>query len=98
MPSKKPQFIIRTDKEILDKIAYIARENERSSTQEIVYLIKKKIKEFEAENGKIILPEKPTRHETLTKEKDLIKDKSKSISQKMKESFKNGMEFGNADK
>ena len=98
MPSKKPQFIIRTDKEILDKIAYIARENERSSTQEIVYLIKKKIKEFEAENGEIILPEKPTRQETLTKEKDLIKDRSKSISQKMKESFKNGMEFGNADK
>ena len=46
MPSKKPQFIIRTDKEILDKIAYIARENERSSTQEIVYLIKKKINKY----------------------------------------------------
>ena len=35
MPSKKPQFVIRAEQEILDKIAYIASENERSSTQEI---------------------------------------------------------------
>ena len=43
MPSKKPQFVIRADKEIFDKIAYIAKENERSATQEIVYMLKQKI-------------------------------------------------------
>lgn len=57
MPSKKPQFVIRTEQEILDKIAHIAHENERSSTQEIVYLIKQRIKAYEAEHGEIILPD-----------------------------------------
>ena len=40
MPSKKPQFVIRAEKEVFDKIAYIAKENERSATQEIVYMLK----------------------------------------------------------
>jgi len=31
MPSKKPQFVIRTEQEVLDKIAYIARENEETA-------------------------------------------------------------------
>lgn len=53
MPSKKPQFVIRAEQEILDKIAYIARENERSTTQEIVYMIKQKINAYEAINGEI---------------------------------------------
>ena len=53
MPSSKPQFLIRTEQEILDKIAYIAEENERSSTQEIVYLMKKRIKEYEEKFGEI---------------------------------------------
>ena len=44
MPSKKPQFVIR---------AYIESENERSSTQEIVYLIKQRIKSYEQEHGEI---------------------------------------------
>ncbi|MCI6139657.1 MULTISPECIES: Arc family DNA-binding protein [Clostridium] len=53
MPSKKPQFVIRAEQEILDKIAYIESENERSSTQEIVYLIKQRIKSYEQEHGEI---------------------------------------------
>ena len=55
MPSKKPQFVIRTEKEILEKINYIATENERSTTQEIVFLIKQRIKEYEQEHGEILL-------------------------------------------
>lgn len=55
MPSKKPQFVIRTEQDILDKIAYIAKENERNTTQEIVYLIKKHIKEYESKYGSIDL-------------------------------------------
>ena len=57
MPSKKPQFNIRADKEILDKIAYIAKENERSATQEIVYMIKKRIESYEAIHGEIKIKE-----------------------------------------
>lgn len=55
MPSKKPQFVIRTEQEIIDKIGYIAKENERSTTQEIVYLIKQRIKEYEKQNGNITI-------------------------------------------
>lgn len=53
MPSKKPQFVIRAEKEILDKIAYIADKNDRSATQEIVHLIKKRIDAYESINGEI---------------------------------------------
>lgn len=56
MPSKKPQFVIRTEQEVLDKLAYIAEQHERSSTQEIVYLIKRHIKAYESEHGEIQLP------------------------------------------
>lgn len=55
MTSNLPQFVIRTDKETLDKIKYIAEENERSTTQEIVYMIKQRIKAYESINGEIKL-------------------------------------------
>lgn len=97
MPSKKPQFVIRADQEVLDKIAYIARENERNTTQEIVYLLKQKIKSYEAEHGEIILPEKMTRTEAWEAQKKLIKDPKKTTKEKLEESFKNGLNFGNAD-
>lgn len=58
MPSKKPQFVIRTDNETLEKIKYIAKENERSTTQEIIFLVKQEIKKYEAEKGEIQI-EKP---------------------------------------
>lgn len=57
MPSNLPRFTIRTDQEIIDKIAYIANENDRSTTQQIINAIKKSIKEYEQEHGTIELPE-----------------------------------------
>lgn len=53
MPSKKPQFGFRTEQVIIDKISYIAKEHERSASQEIVYLIKQHIKEYESQYGEI---------------------------------------------
>lgn len=53
MPSKKPQFVIRTDQTTIEKIKFIANENERSATQEIVFLIKQAIKNYESEKGEI---------------------------------------------
>ena len=53
MPSKKPQFILRGEKETFEKISYIARENKRSANQEIMYMIEQKIKTYEATNGEI---------------------------------------------
>lgn len=58
MPSKLPVFNIRTEQQIIDKISIIAQKNERSLNREIVYLIKKRIEEFEAEHGEIDLPDK----------------------------------------
>ena len=57
MPSKKPQFILRADKEVFDKISYIANENERSANQEIIYMIKQKIASYEAIHGEIKIEE-----------------------------------------
>ena len=98
MPSKKPQFVIRTDQEILDKIAYIAKENERNTTQEIVYLNKKRIRTYEKEHGEIIPPEKTTRKEAINNEINLLKDPKTPALTKLKESFKNGFDAGMADK
>ncbi|MDO4278117.1 MAG: Arc family DNA-binding protein [Lachnoclostridium edouardi] len=98
MPSKKPQFVIRTEKEILDKIAYIAHENERNSTQEIVYLIKQRIKSYEKEHGEIIIEEE-SRKEAWEMQKETIKNrKENSIKKTLKDSFNNGYNFGNAKK
>lgn len=98
MPSKKPQFVIRADQEIFDKIGYIAKENERNTTQEIVYLIKQRIKQYESTYGEIPLEPKPTRKEAWEAEKKLLKDPNKKITQKLAGSFKNGLDVGNANK
>lgn len=58
MPSNKPQFLIRTEQEVIDKITYIAKQNERSTTQEIVYRIKQTIKDYEEDHGEIQIEEK----------------------------------------
>ena len=55
MPSKLPQFVIRTEKEVIEKISYIAKENERSANQEIVHMLKQRIKAYESMNGEIKL-------------------------------------------
>lgn len=57
MPSTKPRFTVRAEQEVLDKIGYIAEQNERTTTQEIVFLIKQRISQYEQENGKIEIPD-----------------------------------------
>jgi len=41
MPSKKPQFVIRTEQDILDKISYIAKDNgeKRNARNSISYQV-----------------------------------------------------------
>lgn len=53
MASKKPQFVIRTEQEILEKLKYMAKNHERSATQEAVFIIKQAINKYEKENGEI---------------------------------------------
>lgn len=63
MPSNLPRFTIRTEQEILDKIAYIAEENDRSTTQQIVNLIKKEIRDYEEKKGTILIPDSKEKQE-----------------------------------
>lgn len=53
MPSKKPKIVAYTENDILEKIKKIAQENERSISQEVVFLIKKEIQKYEKEYGEI---------------------------------------------
>lgn len=55
MPSNKPKIVAYTEKEVLEKFKRIAKKNERSVSQEVAYLVKKEINNFEKENGEIKL-------------------------------------------
>lgn len=48
MPSNKPQFIFRTDKEIIDKLKDIAEEENRTANKMLEHIVKKYIEEYEA--------------------------------------------------
>lgn len=49
MPSNKPQFIFRTDKEILDKLKNIAELENRTANKQLEYILKKYIEEYETQ-------------------------------------------------
>ncbi len=53
MPSDLPRYTLRMPHELLKKIRYIAEENGRSANKEIELMIKKRIKDYEVENGVI---------------------------------------------
>ena len=55
MPSQLPKIVARTDQKTIDKFKKIAKENERSISQEMIYLVKKEISKYEKENGEIII-------------------------------------------
>ena len=50
-----PRYTLRTNRVLLDKLEYIAKYEGRSKNKEIEQLIKKRILEFEKENGEIDL-------------------------------------------
>ena len=50
-------FGIEVDPELHYKLRYIAKYDGRSMNGQILYLIRKYIKEFEASDGEIIVPE-----------------------------------------
>lgn len=49
------RFTLRIDKTLLDKFGYIADYEGRTKNKELEQMIKKKIAEFEKQNGKIEL-------------------------------------------
>ena len=60
MPSQLPKIVARTDQTTIKKIKIIAAENERSVSQEMVYLVKQEIKRYEKEKGEIIIEQDET--------------------------------------
>ncbi len=53
MKNEKGRFTLRVPKELLDKIGYIAEYEGRTKNKEIEQLVKKRIADFEKEQGKI---------------------------------------------
>ncbi len=53
MKDNLPRYTLRIPQILLDKIGYIADFEGRTKNKEIEQLIKKRISEFEAENGAI---------------------------------------------
>jgi hypothetical protein len=53
MPSNLPKIVARTDQQTIDKFKYIAKNEERTVSQQMIYLVKKAIKEYESEKGEI---------------------------------------------
>ena len=53
MPSDLPRLTVRMDREIIDKINEIAKKENRSTNQQITYIIKQYIQQYEQEQGRI---------------------------------------------
>lgn len=98
IPSYKPRITVYTDEITNEKLAYIAKSENRSSSNYTEYLIKREIKAYETEHGEIKLKEKPTIEEAIKAQKHTIKGrKINPINKTLKESLQNGSDFGNAE-
>ena len=53
MADNKARFTLRVDPELLEKLGYIAEYEGRTKNRELEQLIKRRIREFEAEHGEI---------------------------------------------
>lgn len=49
-------FSLRIEEDLLRQFRHVAKEDSRSLNRELLYLIRKNIKEFEAEHGEIPPP------------------------------------------
>ena len=58
---KTNHLSIRTDKELHDKLKYVAAYEGRSMSGQILYLIRRCIAEFEEAHGKIVLEDQEER-------------------------------------
>ena len=55
MPSNKPMFTYRTEKEVLQKLGYIAKQHYRTCNMELDKIVKDYIEAFEKEHGEIVV-------------------------------------------
>lgn len=93
MPSKKPIIHFNTEQWIIDKMKVIANENSRSLAKEMEYICKQRIKEYESENGEIVISDEE-KISPLKKQMKVLKDiQDEKIGkvEGLKESLKNGL-------
>lgn len=57
MASNLPTIMVRTQKEVIDKLKVISKENGRSMSKEVETLIKNHIRKYEIDNGEIQVEE-----------------------------------------
>lgn len=55
MKDTLPRYTLRIPQHLLDKLGYIAEYEGRTKNKELEQIIKKRIAEFEAEHGSIVL-------------------------------------------
>lgn len=53
MPSELPRYTLRIEQTLLEKVHYIAEQNDRSTNKEIERLLRKFVSDYEKENGTI---------------------------------------------
>lgn len=53
MPSDLPRLTVRMEKELIDKVNILTKKETRSTNQQIIYILKKYIEQYEQENGRI---------------------------------------------
>lgn len=51
------RYTLRVPQELLDKLGYIVEYEGRTKNRELEQMIKKRIRDFEAENGPIVIEE-----------------------------------------
>ena len=55
MPSNKPIFTYRTEKEVLQKLSLIAKKHYRTCNMELDKIVRDYIEAYELEHGEIVL-------------------------------------------
>ena len=58
MATNKIQTGIRFEPKLLAKISFLAKQNKRSLNAQLEYLVEECVKEYEKENGEIIIEDK----------------------------------------
>lgn len=56
MPSDLPRLTVRMEKELINKVNILAKKEARSTNQQIIYILKKYLEQYERENGHINSP------------------------------------------
>ena len=55
MPDTLCRYTLRIERELLDKLGYVAEYEGRTKNRELEQMIKKRVRDFEAEHGRIEL-------------------------------------------